>query len=244
MRETHATIERATRIGPTLARLEVATDFAPGSIRPGQYLLARVNTTWEPYLRARWEPVRIAGGLLHIDRPPDDIIVPGTVVDILGPCGRPIPIRHGAERFLLIVQDTVPSPLIAFVEAVVGAGGSVTMALDATAQRYPMGELPPQVEILRIPQAWRWTDRVDAVKWADQVVALSAPHQAAEHYKQIWKIITQLRAPVPEGFALGCFTAPTPCGVGACGACLVRGRHGDIHACTDGPALDLGRLAF
>ncbi|MBN1286447.1 MAG: hypothetical protein JXB47_13695 [Anaerolineae bacterium] len=244
MRQTHASIERVTRITADLARVEVATDFAPGSIRPGQYLLVRLRPAWEPYLRERWTPVRFAGGLMLIDRPGDDVLMPGDTVDILGPCGKPFPLRPGAERFLLIVQNTSLTPLIALIEETTGAGKSATVVLEGEAQRYPPGELPREVEILHAPQAWGWLDQVDAIKWADQIIALAPPHRALERYAQLWSTINQLRAPAPAGFALGYFNLPAPCGVGACGACLVPGKHGDICACTDGPALDLAEISF
>lgn len=244
MRETQAIIERAIHISADLFRLEIAVDFAPGSIQPGHYFLARVQPVWEPYLRERWEPVHIDGGRLLIDRHPDDFLAPGTVVDLLGPCGRPMPLRKNAERLLFIVQGVVPSPIIALVENAVGEGRAVTMVLDGPAQSYPLAELPPQVEVLRAPEGWAWADQVEALRWADQVIALAAPHETDKHYGQLWEIINQLRAPVPKGFALGLFTGPVPCGTGACGACLVRGRREDIYACIEGPALDLSQLAF
>lgn len=244
MRETKASVERTTRINADLTRVEVAVDFAPGSIRPGQYLLVRLRPAWEPYLRERWTPVRFDGELLFIDRPAGDVLMPGDTLSVLGPCGKPFPIRHGAERFLFIVRDISPSPLVALVEQTIEDNKSVTMVLEGEAQRYPLGELPPQVEILHAPGSWGWVDQVDALKWADQVIAFSVPHRALEHYGELWRTINQLRAPVPAGFALGYFALPVLCGVGACGVCLVPGKRGDIYACTDGPALDLATINF
>lgn len=246
MRQTHAAIERIIRLSADLTRVELATDF--GSIMPGQYLLVRPRDAWEPYLRARWELVRVAGGLLSIDHPADALdpsFMPGVTVDVLGPCGKPIPARQGAERFLLIVQDAPLSPLLAFIEAQIENERAVTVVLEGDeAQRYPLGELPPQVEVLHAPGAWGWLEQQETIKWADQIVALAPPHQALQRYGDLWKTITQLRAPRPADFAWGMFRPPVLCGVGACGACLVNGKRGDIHACTDGPALNLATIDF
>jgi dihydroorotate dehydrogenase electron transfer subunit len=244
MRETQGIIERAIRINAELSRLEVAVDFASGSIRPGQYFLARPRPTWEPYLRERWEPVSLEAGRLSVDRRPEDVLTPGMAVDLLGPCGKPVPLRDGAERLLCIADDAAPSPLVALICACIEAGKAVTVVLGGEAQRYPLGELPPQVEVLHKSEAWAWTEQVDTLQWADQVIALAPPHLALERYAELWQTVNQLRAPLPQGFALGFFTGPMPCGTGACGACLVRGRRGDIYACTEGPAIDLSRVDF
>jgi aerobic-type carbon monoxide dehydrogenase small subunit (CoxS/CutS family) len=51
--------------------------------------------------------------------------------------------------------------------------------------------------------------------------------------------VRRVRMNVPEGYAYGLFQPPMPCGVGACGACLVRSGGEDVAACVDGPAFDL-----
>lgn len=243
MRETEAIVERVVRLTATLARIEVASDFAPGSIRAGQYFLARLRDGWEPYLRERWQPVRFNDGLLVVDRQVEAFDLPGQVVSLLGPCGRPIPVRPGANNLLLIAHETTPTPLVALAIEAVAAGRAVTLALSGDAQRYPLDTLPPEVEVLQGAEDWKWPAQVDAFNWAEQVVALAPPGDEA-YYAQLWGTINQLRAHVPEGFALGLFLPPTPCGVGACRACLVRGRRKDFLACAEGPALDLSKLVW
>ncbi len=245
MDETQAIVERITQIGPGLSRLTVSVER---SVHPGQYFLARRRSRpgWTPYLRERWLPVHIEDRLIHIDRQPQDApLAPGAVVDMVGPCGAPIPVRRGAERLLMVVQGAAPTPLVALMRQAVEAGHAVTAVLDRAAREsYPLRALPPQVEVLGAPEAWAWAEQVDAIKWADQVVAFSPIHDTEANYNRLWQTINQLRAPVPVGFALGLYLPPVPCGVGACGACLVRGRRGDIHACTEGPAIDLSRVVF
>ncbi|GAB4445964.1 MAG: hypothetical protein Kow00120_16080 [Anaerolineae bacterium] len=242
MRETEAIVERVTRLSAALSRVEIASDFAPGSIQPGQYLLARLYAGWDPYLRERWQPVRFADRLMIVDRHAEAGDQPGQVVSLLGPCGKPIPIRREAQHLLLIAQDAVPSALVALALKAVEEGRSVTLVLGGAAQVYPLDALPPEVEVLHADRDWKWPAQVDAFTWAEQVVALAPPE--TDFYARLWQTLNQLRIYVPERFAFGLFLPPTPCGVGACQACLVRGKRKNYLACTEGPALDLDKLAL
>lgn len=243
MRESQAIIERVTRLSAALARVELAADFAPGSIQPGQYLLARSGEGWEPYLRERWQPVRITDGMIVVDRPVSAQDAPGQVVSLLGPCGRPAPLRKDARHLLLIAYEAAPSPLVGLALHALDEGRSVTLVLGGAASQYPLSALPAELEVLNAAEDWKWPAQVDAFGWAAQVVAL-APYTDAPYYAQLWQTIHRLRIQVPEGFALGYFLPPMPCGVGACGACLVRGRRRDYRACVDGPVLDLSKLSL
>ncbi len=244
MRETQAIVERVVRVSATLARIEVASDFAPGSIQPGQYLLARPRDSWEPYLRERWQPVRFSDGLLVVDRQIEAYDAPGQVVSLLGPCGQPVPLRREAQNLLLIAQDAAPSPLVALATQAVEQGRAVTLVLGGEAGRYPLDALPLEVEVLHADKDWKWPAQVDAINWAEQVVALASAPMEGGFYARLWGTINQVRLYVPEQFAFGLFLPPTPCGVGACRACLVRGRRRDFLACTEGPALDLSKLTL
>jgi hypothetical protein len=50
---------------------------------------------------------------------------------------------------------------------------------------------------------------------------------------------SELRAEIPSNYLFGVFQPILPCGVGACGACMIKAKGGSPLVCTQGPAFDL-----
>jgi hypothetical protein len=58
----------------------------------------------------------------------------------------------------------------------------------------------------------------------------------------LWQACRDARHAVPEGFLHGVFDLPLPCGIGACMACMVRGKRDHRLVCIDGAAFDLAQV--
>jgi hypothetical protein len=116
---------------------------------------------------------------------------------------------------------------------------AVTLALIGGAQHYALDILPAEVEINRAESLVAWEQREHALKWADQIVAVASPPYDTEHYTELFETARKTRMEVPEAYCYGLYQPPMPCGIGACGACLVRCKGEDTYACLEGPAFDL-----
>lgn len=246
MRETQAIVERIRRVTADLQQIELSVDPALDQIQPGQSVLACPveNPGWTPYLREQWIPVQVRSGHLVIERSGGGVYAPGEVVSLLSPVGRPIPLRPHLQHMLLIAQAP-PTPLALLARKLIAGGVAVTLVLGETATRYPLELLPPEVEILRGDTDWKWPDQVETIEWADQVIALAPPLSHIETYDTLYNTVNQLRhQAVPDNFVCGLFYERLACGTGACLACQIPGRDGALLACTDGPAIDLKRVAL
>ncbi len=239
MQEAQAIIERIRRVSATLQRLDVALDKAHRSVAPGQFFLARVGESLDPYLREPWVPVRGQGSTLTVERPAGRVYAPGQVVSLIGPVGRPIPVKDSTRSLLLIAFEATPASLLMVAEAALGKGASVVLALLGRAADYPFEGLPQELEITRAEELGRWSERDNVFRWADQVIAVAPPPYDGPFYSNLLAAVREVRIDVASGAVVGLFQPPMPCGVGACGACLVRCGAEDIPACVEGPAFDL-----
>jgi NAD(P)H-flavin reductase len=247
MRETQAIIERVRRISADLQQLDLSTDPSLSQLQPGHSLFAHLleNTQFTPYLREQWFPIAVGAARVVVELPPQQRYHPGQVVSLLSPVGRPIPLRANVQRVLLIAHDTLPTPFILLAQQLIASQVAVTLVLSGTALRYPLELLPPEIEVVHGDSGWTWPDQVQTINWADQVIALAPPYAQIETYGALYEMIAQLRpGDVPENYVLGLFHQPLACGTGACQACQVTCKGGDLLACTDGPAIDLKRVSF
>ncbi len=240
MRESQAIIERISRLSRSLVRLDLAVEPALSEIEAGQYLLARPQTGWEPYLRAAWFPVWVGDGQLTVECPPSAVYTPGRPVSIIGPAGRPVKFGADVHHLLLVAHDHDPTPLQLFAARALDDELAVTLVMGGKTD-YPMDALPTEIEVIE-ESGWKWPDKVAAIRWADMIVAVAPWMEYGEYYADLADTVRQVRNELPRGFLFGMFTYPLVCGVGACGMCLVAGRKRDLVACTDGPALDLSEV--
>jgi hypothetical protein len=244
--QTQAIIERVRRVSETHQRLSLAVEPSVLGIKPGQSLLVRAGVGWEPYLRQQWHPVGLERDLLVVERPVSDSWQPGTVVDVIAPIGSPFRFRKTLHSILMLAYNTAPTPLLHALLPLLANRVSVTLLLLGTARGYDTAHLPPEVEVVRgEDDGLNWQNRVTTVGWADQVMVLTAPEREADDLRAVWLLFRELRADIPANTLFAVHSPALPCGVGACGACAVRQTGGGMAlACTEGPALDMTRLAF
>ncbi len=240
MREAAAIIERVRRVSASLQRLEVAVDAAHRTIAPGQHFLARATESLDPYLREPWIPIRRSGSTsIVIERPAGVSYHPGQVISLLGPIGTPITLRETTRTLLLIAFEATPASMLMLAEGAIGRGVSVTLALIGAARGYPLEALPAQIEVMRGSDGIDWPEQRGSLKWADQVIAVAPPPLDVARYSRLLEVVRAARVEIAPGYLLGLFQPPMPCGIGACGACMIRCVGRDRLACVDGPAFDL-----
>ncbi len=246
MRETQAIIERVRRVSDDVQQIDLSVDAALAHLEPGQSIMVRPldQSTWEPYLRDHWLPVDVLPGRVVIQTAATRNYNPGTVMSVLSPVGRAIPIRQGLLHLLLIAEDALPTPFIHAAQTLNGGGVAVTLVLIGTARRYPLELLPPEVEVINGDADWEWPQRVELLGWADQVLAVAPASAQMDVYARLYETINQVRLQsVPDNYVCGFFTGALACGTGACSACMIPSSK-DLLACTDGPAIDLKRVRF
>lgn len=249
MRASQALVERVRQVSADLAQADLAVEPALMQLKPGQGLLVRPHQQvgWEPYLRELWLPVDIRPGRLTVELSSSWLPLPGDVLDVLSPVGRPIPVRPRLQHLLLIAEDALPTPFILLARTLSSGGVSITLVLSGLAARYPLELLSPEVEIVRGDVDWPWPEQVQTLQWADQVLVLAPHYRQAEVYGRWLDRVHQVRPDaVADQFVCGLFYDRLACGAGACGACEVptRDRDRPLLACTDGPAVDLRKVVF
>jgi hypothetical protein len=246
MRESQAIIERVRRVAANLQQLDLSVEAAL-QLQPGQSVFACSvdNEGWHPYLREQWIPIGAYSGRVAVELPAERVYAPGRVVSLLAPIGKPFPLRPNLQRMLLIVQNTMPTPVIFLASHLIANGIAVTLVLSGQATGYPLELLPAEVEILHGDSDWKWPDQVETLSWADQIIALAPTYGYSESYSALLNVIRQIRQhDLPDQYLCGLFYHRLGCGTGACQVCQIPGQHGDLLACLDGPALDLKGLAF
>lgn len=244
MRDAQVIIERVRRSSSTVQQLELAVELSHRTVQPGQLFLARVTESLDPYLREPWTPIRKKGTVVTIERPIGVSFQPGQIISLLGPFGRPIPLRETTRTLLLIAYDATPAALLMLAEQALENRISVTLALVGSARHYPLDALPPEIEIVRGDDKSKLPTEKDYLKWADQIVAVAPPPGDLVRYRHLHDAIRSVKTEVPPGYATVLVQPPMPCGVGACQACLVRCHKGERLACVDGPAFDLPDISL
>ncbi len=239
MQEAQAIVERVRRVSPTIQRLDVAVDKPHRNVSPGQLYLARATASLDPYLREPWTPVRRSASQVVIERPAGTVYTVGQVVSLLGPVGKPIPLRETARTLLLIAHEATPASLLFLAETALGKGVAVTLALLGAALHYPLEALPQEIEVIRGDDQGRWPNQPETLRWAEQIFVVAPPPFDIPFYTQILQAIRETRVEVPPQHVFGLFQPPMPCGVGACQACLVRRGGEEVPTCVEGPAFDL-----
>ncbi len=241
MRESQVIIERVRRVGEHWQHLSLTVeDAALEQIKPGQSLLAESKA----YLPERWIPINFdeEQRLLIIEHPNHELYSPGDVVSVMGPVGSPFPMRRGIQRLLLVAQDFAPTRLLFAMFRALQHGVAVTLVLTGDARNYPITTLPPTVEVIHSEDIISWSSQGQLLTWADQIVVVTEALFWQDRYVPILYAAHQSRPALPEDFLLGVFDLPTPCGTGACMACMVRCHHGNRLACLDGPAFDMANV--
>ena len=246
MKETQAYIERIRRVSRDYQRLELAVDVSLSSMRAGQAILARPIEKdyeiqhWNPYLRDLWFPVEIQdSNIIVIERSSKENFMPGQLLSLIGPVGKPFRFRRKLRNILLIAYQTPPGALLMMLPMLLSNQVSVTMILMGTSRDYDTGHLPEEIEILHADDDLNWPDMVMTLGWADQVYVLVGQGNELENFAQVMRLVRARRNDVPGNYIFGVFQRQLPCAVGACFACMLRSRDGALLQCIDGPAFDL-----
>lgn len=239
MQQAQAIIERVKRVSSTIQRIDVALERSQQQFGPGQFFLARLTETFDPYLREPWTPIWHEGHAITIERNTIQEFAPGQVVNLLGPLGKPIPVKDTTRTLLLVAFESTPAALLLLAQNMLANGGAVALALLGRAVHYPVDALPTEVEVYRGDSDGNWLERTESIRWADQVVAVAPPPYDIPFYARLLQAIRDVRIEIPADYVLGLVQPPMPCGVGACQACLVRCGSDEIPACMDGPAFDM-----
>ncbi len=216
--------------------------------RPGQFVMLRPQAAYDPYLRYPL-PIHRLGedGIALYATAADGAwrwlaeARVGDRLDLLGPRGRPVaPPRPGAN-LALIGQGVQVAPLLALLDGGWGAAQLVT-AVATAGQAYPSALLPANVAHAsfagRRGEDPFWGAVAEAVRWAEAIFLSGGP----AFYRQARAAIGRERVVAPAGLAQAWAWRDMACGSGICGGCLVPARRGPLHACTDGPWLDLAEL--
>jgi hypothetical protein len=239
MRETDAIIEKVRRVNDTHQHVYLTVDGSLSGLLPGQSVLARMGDSFDPYLREQWFPVGIGDNRLVVERPQAFHYDPGQIVSLLGIVGQPFRFRKTLRNVLLVAYQTEPTPLLMMIPSLLASQAAVTLALLGNAAEYGTSHLPSEVEVLHGDDELKWENRVTTVGWADQVFVTVAQANELMNFRAVWDMFHELRADIPKNHLFGVFHPLLPCGLGACGACLVRLKDSPAPVCTQGPAFDL-----
>src|SRR5512133_1906487 len=166
MLEAPAIIERIRRTSATIQRLDIAVDKPHRKVSAGQLFLARTTVSLDPYLREPWMPIQIDGPRLTVERPvgQGQVYVPGQVVRLLGPIGKPIPLRESARTLLLVAYGATPVSLLFFAETALAKGVAVALALIGAALHYPLEALPERIEIIKGDDDGSWANQTETLR--------------------------------------------------------------------------------
>src|SRR5437764_13492058 len=129
MQQAQAIIERVKRVSAGLQRLDVAVERTQRDVGPGQLFLARTTASADPYLCEPWTPLRREGSTLIVERPATQTFAPGQIVNLIGPVGKPIPMRESLRNLLIIANEATPSALLMLAHTALDQGAAVTLVL-------------------------------------------------------------------------------------------------------------------
>lgn len=249
MKHFTATVAARRMLGPALWEMSLCV---PGlsTWQPGQGCLVATPA----YLRRPLFPACLAPESLSVlitastDPATAWLITraPGDPVDLAGPFGRGFAAAERGERWLVVAEAAVDiGPLRQQIEAAVATGAEVLVLSGAShaATVFPAMELPPAVEVRiatgdgSLGTRGVVTGLLDAaVPWADHIVAVGSRRL----YLALQATLRRLRPTwAREKAQVLISDVPLVCGVGACGACAVHGRHGVSLVCQAGPVVAL-----
>lgn len=234
MRQTNAKCEQIELIGNRV-RVYLSTDLA---LVPGQFALARLAETFDPYLRQPLFPSLMEPGSFAVDLAPNDpalhFLSPGITIDLLGPIGA-APASIPSQSRLLLVAETDPAVLLPFAARAIDSGGAATLVLSA---QYPLDAIRPEIELHVSP-----IEIIPALVTELAAVADFIFIQATSQLSQaIYQSLNNSASFVTIRSAYAFVPCAMPCGVGACGACYTKTTRGWKLACLSGPFFPLADL--
>ena len=248
-------------IMPSTHVLTVESPELSRAAAPGQFVHIRCGPTWDPLLRRPMSIYRIRPDhvslMVRAVGTGSSIIANsaiGTVLDCLGPLGRPFDVDPNARRVLMIAGGYGVAPLVALAERVLPRGREVVLLVGAATAHYvfPSTLLPTDVEYEvatvdgSLGHGGLVTELVPPyLEWADAVYACGPT--------PMLRAVAEMVRPAPAGRArVRVLSRPVQlameqdmgCAMGVCLGCVVRTRSGYRRVCRDGPVFDAGELVW
>ena len=214
---TH-TLEPLGKPALTLAFSEAIT------LGAGQFVLAHLPGS-NAALRTRLFPVQISNDGFTCDHIPDPAWLPGRVVEVLGPLGKPFSPPHMTSHWLMLSLGVHPERLLPLLES--GRVQSASMAFWS--EQIPPS-LPSDVE--------RPVELGEAIDWADFIAIELPGPDWPERYLALRSQLTLGKAAAVQALV----DVPTPCGFGVCQACAVPQRKGWSLGCQSGLVLSMEQI--
>lgn len=256
-----ATIQASFSPLDDIVLLRVSSPEIARRAEPGQFVMARVLSSWDPFLR---EPLLVAG----VDAGENALTlwVPagsesrermhglrmGSRLDLLGPLGRPFVRRDGLRQVLLIAEGNAIGPLLSLANEFIPVGIETTLlaVIPTESAPYPPEALPVALEYQRAPRGHAGASAHELIRWAGTIYAAGS----RQFYHDLVTVIKAARPGQRGGFAFGIWVEPfgwkpptwqpaqLACGLGACRSCLIPIGNSSRRACLDGPTFDLWAL--
>ncbi len=248
-----------TPLMPGVNLMWLKAPLIAGEARPGQYIFARCSPTFDPYMRRPMsihrigadgegdhpEHIAILYGVSGTGTGLLSRVVPGQMVDLVGPLGNGFDIFPESKHILLVGGGVGASPLVGMAFRLLAEGRAVTLVEGArtTSALFPADYLPAALKrdlvtvdgssgrkgLVTEPVPEHW-------EWADQVFCCGP----FAMYNPLAKMLQGLQ---PARSVQCLIDTPIACGVGACDACTVETPHGLKQACCDGPRFELFDVA-
>jgi hypothetical protein len=205
------------------ARLSCLPQDCPS---PGQAVMACKVGDCLPLRKLLFPILTVQSGFV-VDSPPEPNWRIGDTLNLWGPLGKGFTPPSKAHRWLLASFENPPQRLYSLIQMGLERGVAISLCADKVPDN-----LPPQVEwIPEIP---------DALAWADYL-ALVLPAESMRSLRARLGLSSGENLPFPAQVLV---TQPTPCGLGVCYACALKGRQSQLLACKDGPVFELDQLEF
>jgi len=223
--------------------------------RPGQFIMVRCGSSWDPLLRRPFSLHQISATLGTISLL-FGVVGRGTRIfagrkagdrlDILGPLGRGFEIEPRARNLLLVAGGLGIAALRSIVDFAAERSITLFHGARSSTQVYPASLIPPEVEYRIVTEDGSAGDEglvtqfvKEAVDWADQVFACGPKEMLVELARLYSSSLAggrrRIQAALEEAMA---------CGVGACLTCSCETRRGRKLVCSDGPVFDLSEIVW
>ncbi len=226
---------------------------APGitgsGTEPGQYLMLRCGTSYDPFLRRPMSIHRVMGERLAVVF---KVLGKGTTIlaackagdsiDMLGPLGHGFHIERGSLNLLLVAGGLGVAPLTFLADEALADGCRVTLLLGTptASWRFPQRLLPEGASVQVVTE--------DGSEGTRGLVSdLAAELESDFDMVCACGPAAMYKAMVDSGISASrkvqvSLETNLACGVGACLGCTVQTRLGLKQVCSDGPVFDLADL--
>jgi dihydroorotate dehydrogenase electron transfer subunit len=255
------TVTGNDEIMPNTHVIDLESQALGQSSRPGQFVHIRCGPTWDPLLRRPMSIFRIQPGgvslMVRAVGEGSEIIAAspvGTVLDVLGPLGRPFTLDRTARRLAMVGGGYGVAPLVALATEALARECEVVLMVGAATADYvfPADELPTDVEYSvatvdgtlghhglvteLLPKYLDWSDAVYACGPTPMLEAVARLTRPARY-----GVAGAMRSNKPVQLAM---EQHMGCAMGVCLGCVVMTRKGYQRVCRDGPVFSADELVL